>query len=335
MMSENESNSNLFSKKRRLSRFLAQEMLYDYVAGSLDEDREKAVKEFLEQDEELKREEQALRQAIKYCNQLSETQISEPLAKQIGTQFNLLPYIVDKLGWSNWPDLAKWAIQALGLSLAVAVGAMFLPWDRLGFESRPGETEIVVVEKDADNPVATVATPVPDSQNIEESEIQVAVNTKNLEVKQKIAEKIQEANSDAENEVVKSESEIQADEKTRIEAGKRLEAAKKQKEVKEPTGNPFVYRGNIRASKLDEATQDLVNTIKQLGGRKGGKVEIGWRKPNASYFHFIVNEEHLGQIRKAFGKYGEFELTKTPHRRMMPAGEIRFIIEVKDASVGQ
>ena len=36
-----------FSKKRELTRFLCQELLYDYVSGALDHDRKLAVEEFL------------------------------------------------------------------------------------------------------------------------------------------------------------------------------------------------------------------------------------------------------------------------------------------------
>tara|TARA_B100000749_G_scaffold280455_1_gene276602 strand:+ start:37208 stop:38221 length:1014 start_codon:yes stop_codon:yes gene_type:complete len=336
-MAGNREDQSLFARERKLSRFLVQEMLYDYVTDQLDKDRHAGIAEFLKNDEELQSEEKSIRQALEYCEELGRTEISEPLSDQIGTQFRLVPWLVDKLGWSQWPDLAKWSVEAFVLSGVVAIVAVFLPWDKLGFESSQSSPEIVLLEKEA---VEKPARPIVEEQNLSDvnrpasPDLIAAVESKNQQVREKIAQKIKEENVPKEVPQEKSEEEIAAENRAKAEAQIRLEASKnKERVVSKPKGNPFLYRGSIGAVNLDTITPQIANEIKNLGGKKGGKVEIGWRKPNASYFHFIVNEEHLGDIKKIFGQHGELQIKKTPHRRVMPSGKIRFIIELKDNDV--
>ena len=329
-MNKEEDSAPLFSKKRKLSRFLAQEMLYDFVSDALDEERKKSVQDFLDRDEDLRTEEEHIRQAMVYCQSLSGVQISEPLSQQIGSRTQLWQIVVERLGWSNWPDPTKWLIEALGLSVLVAGVALFLPWEKLGFDSSAPDTQVVLLEKEKEND-KVIATKSPPEDSTAEGKMAKAVKNKNAKVKTEIAKKIKEQKIAT---LSTSNRKQAKDSFAKQKAVEQNMAQKKKKVVKAAaSGNAFLYRGKVVASDLDVATTALIEKLNSLGATKGGKVEIGWRKPNASYFHFVMGEEYFSDVKNAFSEHGKFVIDKTPHRRVMPAGKIRFIIEVKGATI--
>jgi hypothetical protein len=91
----------------------------------------------------------------------------------------------------------------------------------------------------------------------------------------------------------------------------------------------FVYRAWLQTADVDEITPKLKAKIEELGGEKAGEHELGWKRGNSTYFHFAVpgkSEQDLTDQLKAFGRV---RISKDPHPRVMPDGQIRFILWVE------
>jgi hypothetical protein len=104
-----------------------------------------------------------------------------------------------------------------------------------------------------------------------------------------------------------------------------------------PKGEPqgFLYRSYIKLSNIDASTAKIREKIIQLGGRKAGSVELGWRKGKGSYFHFTMPEKNYDQLVQMIEEYAGkgVKIQKDKHDRVMPDGVIRFIIEAEPNQV--
>lgn len=70
-------------KTRQLTRFMAQEMLYDYVSGALDRARHEAVEEYIPTCRETMRELERLRRGVDYARGLAQIQVPEKILRSI------------------------------------------------------------------------------------------------------------------------------------------------------------------------------------------------------------------------------------------------------------
>ena len=221
-----------------------------------------------------------------YCKKLSETQVSLPLAERMGARYEAKNWIRDLMGWERWPTVAKTAIEGLLVSVVVAGIAVFLPWDKLGIFSSSTEPAEVATRGAMDG----------QSPETKENSFVAAVEEKNKEVKDKLRDLERQAESSSPVSEPIDPKAIEAEKQKQQEIAERFESKKKDVVKPQKSGNAFLYRGVMRASDLDVITPQLVTKIKSLGGKKGGKVEIGWRKPNASYFHFTMPEQHYQEV---------------------------------------
>ena len=110
-------------KSRVLSKFLCQEMLYDYVTDNLDEGRKKSVADFIKENPDMKSEEEALRKSLEYCESLSKTNVSEPLVQELIEAKSRMNTFVNKVHWSSWSDQVKWGAEAFLVSMFVVTSA--------------------------------------------------------------------------------------------------------------------------------------------------------------------------------------------------------------------
>ena len=106
------------------------------------------------------------------------------------------------------------------------------------------------------------------------------------------------------------------------------------KEVAAATGKKaartqgFVYRAFMNLDKVDTVSLEIAQLIRDLGGEKAGEVPLGWHKGTGSYFHFTLPESNNEQLMQKLRAYGPVRISKDPHPRVMPEGQIRFILWV-------
>lgn len=91
-----------------------------------------------------------------------------------------------------------------------------------------------------------------------------------------------------------------------------------------------LYRGTIVVTDLDQVSDLFTDKIVNLGGKKAGEVQLGWRKNNqTSYYHFLISNSNLADIKSFLEKFGELNFKFEDHPRQVPDGVVRIIVEIK------
>lgn len=92
----------------------------------------------------------------------------------------------------------------------------------------------------------------------------------------------------------------------------------------------FVYRMAMSVKGIDAVTPKVIEKIMELGGQKAGQVQLGWKKPGGSYFHFTMPEAGFTPLMTHLRSFAQVRHSKDPHKRVMPAGTIRIILWVEE-----
>ena len=300
------------SKKRKLSRFLCQEMLYDYIMDNLDPDRREAVREYLTTDEQMREALENLREGLSLTHKLKDVSASVPVIEQLMHAETPREKLTQKLSIKRWPNSAKLAVEAFVVSGVVALVISVIPWEKLQKLTAGGDHQSIEIAK-ADHPKGEQTPPPPPAP-----EPQPAAQAK--------AKPIETPPPAAPVVVAKTESKTT---KPTPQVEKDLDGDKDQ--LKSGKLKGFVYRAFMRIPSLDANTLKIADAIRSLGGEKAGEVELGWRRNASSYFHFSMPEKNYDQALRTLQTFGPVRIYKEPHRRVMPEGAIRIILWVEPA----
>lgn len=107
----------------------------------------------------------------------------------------------------------------------------------------------------------------------------------------------------------------------------------KQKAKKAAGLQGFVYRAYMNLKNLDVITPKIADEIRGMGGKKAGSVNLGWRRNGGSYYHFTLPEGQYANFEKAIQKYGTVKIVKDRHKRVMPKGQLRFLLWIEDQNL--
>ncbi len=92
-----------------------------------------------------------------------------------------------------------------------------------------------------------------------------------------------------------------------------------------------LYRGVLLVTDINEVTPKITQKIVDIGAKKAGDVELGWRKSEKlSYYHFTLPENNIEAAKEFLSQFGSLQIQFENHPRLMPAGVKRLIIEVKE-----
>ncbi len=92
-----------------------------------------------------------------------------------------------------------------------------------------------------------------------------------------------------------------------------------------------LYRGILVVTDLNEVSDKITQKLVDVGGKKAGEVELGWRKTEKlAYYHFTLPEDNIDTMKEFLSKFGSLQIEFENHPRLMPAGVKRLIIEVKE-----
>jgi hypothetical protein len=339
--------------KRKLTPFLCHEMLYDFATGQLDEDRKGAVEEFLKTDNEGQRLLEGIHEGLLYTGSLANTQISEAVKTHLQQSENVASLGRRYSTWKEWPETFRWSVLAIVVSTVVAGGVAVVPWNKISFhrskssdssdsvdvaqipkssaESAIAQNEVGALEEQgsgdegdsgaaesessgddvadhsdaasaaaaaaalAPKPVAPIAatTPAPTATP-------VAPN---------VPPKTQAAAAQAAEPGVESESESTSPHEAKAKG--------------------FVYRAFMNLANLDDVGPKITDAIRELGGEKAGEVELGWKRGTGRYYHFSLPEDNEKKVLERLQVYGPVRISKDPHPRVMPQGQVRFILWIE------
>lgn len=289
------------SKKsqREISPFFGHEMLYDYLCGNLDRERRSAVEDHVKFSRDAQLDLAKIQEGQLYAEKLSLTIVSQPIITQINTPTNYLTVLLQKSNFDKWPQGLKWGLEALVVVLAIVTVLTLTPWEKVMRTGIPtGSKEVILAEiSKEESPAAVEEKPEFVDEGVKEKEIPPA--QKQPETAQTVKAAVPVAEVKPEPESVSS--------------------------------GGFLYRGEIVVINVDAARMKITEKINELGGRKAGSVELGWKKtPTSSYYHFTIPEAKYQDLVAFLSTYGKTKLIKEKHPRLMPDGIVRLIITLDE-----
>lgn len=308
-------------KKRDLSEFLAKELLYDYVTGGLDDERRIAVEKSLRENEEVSKDLKALSEGSKYCENLRNTKLSEPLFSSLSEPPKTLRDHANS--WRKVRPPVRHSVEATVIALFIGVIVVFIPKKYRPWEA-DGNYAVVEVKRESSEPqqydittttLATVAaifsevdapvvSPVPYGpfKMVNATTPSVTVTT--------IGKPLVLATAPKETSTTVVPSQPRQAKATRGE----------------------LYRVYMISDKVNDLTPEFVAKITSLGGAKAGEVQLGWRRKQGSYFHFSLPESKYDELKGFLQTFGPVRIVKEAHPRIMPAGQIRLILWLEEIS---
>jgi len=303
-----------YSKKgqRKITQFIGQELIYDYVMNKLDIERTHAVEEYLKSSREGQLDIQKINNAMTYLESLSETVVSDFLTEEIKKPSTYLDILLRKTGFDEWPKIIKVSFEFLVVSVGVISVILVIPWHRIMEINFSKNREIVLLEVEKAKKQTRDEIPATESENSE-----FVYPDDDLKKKTTVPE-----NTNSKKESPPPQEQVKVVQN--IVAAKSVE----NKENKAEKKQGFLYRGEIYVANLPVTTQKFVDYITEIGGRKAGGVPIGWTKGNSTYFHFTMPESKFESLQVFLTEYGEIKLQKLQHDRVMPDDIVRVIITV-------
>ena len=298
-------------KKRQLSEFLGRELLYDYATGRLDAPTRVAVDECIRENEEIGYDLRALNEAIKYCDNLRNTKLSEPVISLLNEPAKTFGDHVKS--WQRMRPAVRHSIEATVISVLLGVVIVSIPqkfrlWDR---DSRYTVIEVARDHNGTEVEVASVTTttvsdvygpPTPAEYlrgGVPAAVVVVApltTSTVSAPV-QKQADVVEIAN----DKIVKS-------------------------------GKGEIFRVTLKSARVEELTPQFTEKILKLGGQKAGEVQLGWRRQQGSYFHFTLPQSNYDVLKKFLQSFGPVRIVREAHPRVMPEGQIRLILWLEESA---
>ena len=330
--------------RRELNEFFAREFFYDFITGDLDPIRMEAMNGLIKENPQVEADLKKFEEVVNYCEELSKTQLNEKIYHEIVATESMLSKILRYVRYDSVPYYLRWVVEGLGISLATAAIAMLIPWSQV-FELLPSVKMKPVVKPApkviAKNEMTPVETPreklVRDLVfNKFEGDIIYPVGFQYLRLSQRVV-----ANNQLESletQAFTSDFGYKPLKKFDLPEIKEVKVAKIEEKPKEETQSVLkghIHRAFMELSELSTVTPALVEQIEGLGGEKAGRVRLGWKKPTGSYFHFKMPEKNYENLLESLRSFGPVRIYKDPHWRVMPEGQIRIILMVRDADLNK
>lgn len=339
---------------RLISRFHAEEMLYEYVQGTLDPIRAEGVKNIIDHDPKLKLEMEAIRRALAYCDTLSRIEFTPARIDEIRTETSAMDQFLKRTRIHEWPGGIRVGLESLFVISLVFFFAMMVPWNTLisVLQENQGTVVLSEVTKESnpekigsDLPMLAQKTTAPLPEN--QQAATAAMANDKFEDEGVPQEEIAQSQKQLESltEVLKEQKMDPGPLKT---VQPPAPAVEKKAEVniapgtsREPAQAPSVSahkgwlnKGRLTLTNVQAVTPKIVELVTSLGGRKAGQVNLGWAKGTGSYFHFTIPEAKYVELENALKNYGKLSLVREAHVRVMPEGIVRVIIDVEEAAPG-
>ncbi len=339
------------TEKRKLTPFLAHEMLYDYATGQLDGDRHAAIEAFIKDDRESQNLLEAIRRGIAYTQSLRSIEIKDSTLDELDLSENIVSLSKRLARWSEWPDSLRWSIIALAVSLCTAAVVVAIPWKTISlFKTGPSfdssSIEIARVEpRKAGGEDLNLASNAPEESKENETGPLEGSGDEEFSDDTPIIPAAASAGKVAKPlpnllpnllpnpPVVALKPSVPAPVPkpvTPVAAIARVpEPVSGAVSSKSKSSRGFVYRAFMTLADLENVAPKITQQIKELGAEKAGEVELGWTRGSGRYYHFSIPETNEQKLLESLRVYGPVRISKDPHPRVMPEGQLRFILWIE------
>lgn len=345
------------SERRKLTPFLAHEMLFDFATDQLDPDRHRAVEDFVSQDKESQQLLEAIRHGIFYADSLKAIEIKEEIVQELNHAENLRSLMHRALRWSEWPDSLRWSIIALFISACTAGIVVIVPWTTVPLftttlSGRSSSVEIARVDtKRKGGDEAGTSSSMTQEDLAQNDHVAPQESSGDEE----FADEASGANVAKPTPVVIAHQTPIAPKPTLAPVATPMAVAAAQMTAPKPPTQPppattaasavpataaasskssrsFVYRAFMTLGDLENVAPKITQQIKELGAEKAGEVELGWRRGTGRYYHFSMPDANEQKLLETLRAYGPVRISKDPHPRVMPEGQVRFILWIESGS---
>lgn len=323
-------------RHRKMTTFLCKELLYEYQRNLLDSERKEAVEDFLKSDEECQRALKKIQSALRYAEKLRETSIRPDILQHLKEVESAVSIGRKYTSWKQWPETVRWSIVALTISISVAAVVAIVPWQRL--PKLPISKKSNVLEL-ADLSRASGISDSDEAMFIEDESVfvendhgsgdeemdaegladEVRIPVAALGSTPSVAEKPKGVSASAPPETTAGST---RDANTGANVDTNTDAT-------DARLKGFVYRAFMNLANLEDVGDKITAHIVDLGGTKAGEVELGWKRGEGRYYHFALPSESEEQLLESLRAYGPVRISKDPHGRVMPQGQVRFILWVE------
>lgn len=310
---------------------MAHGLLWEYLRGQLDSDRQELVRRELTQSVELQSQQALIREGLEILGRLSNVSVPSQLQTEIARHAGWLDFVLRKIGFEKWPTGVRYGLEALVVSAGVVSISLVIPWQRV-MDFRWQSSGPVLLAEVSRGP----GFGSPDAKDTsDEAPGEVVVASSNQLSDSATAGTQPEKNESAVNRPSAASLPKPKDSGARVNAApasSRFATSSKSTsslQAKPGAVEGVLFRGNLSAGNLDEATGSLVQFISERGGAKAGDVPLGWRRGAGSYFHFTLAEEHLQEFSSKASGLGTFRMQRERHERVMPQGTVRVIVTVE------
>jgi hypothetical protein len=330
--------------RRKLTPFLCQEMLYEYAIDRLDPERRQAVEEFLATDKECRDILEGIRAALEFSGRLSTIRVSATVSENLKDSENLVSLGRRYSSWKEWPESLRWSVMAIAISSVVAGTVALIPWQMIpGFRDQRPKEYIEIAQIPNSNSQLVAVEEAPDFEGAEASEGSGDEFIDDGKLPPPAAGKIAKSSEDRGDgqsgapvpALVMKDKKGAADiQKPVSEAAAAAEASEESASSRKDQGKAkgFVFRAFMTLRDLEVLGPKITTNIQEFGGQKAGEVELGWKRGSGRYYHFSLPEANESGLLEKLRAYGPVRISKDPHPRVMPAGQVRFILWVESAN---
>lgn len=337
------------SEKRKLTPFLAHEMLFDYVTDHLDPGRRQAIDDFIKDDRESQNLLEAIRRGISYSESLKKIELSAASYEELEQAESFITLSRRLARWSQWPDSLRWSLIALMISVGTAGIVVLIPWNllpmlRSGPKFEPGTVEIARVDG-RKLPDGTVAIAANDDET-DDQQTGPMEGSGDEEFAEESSGGVPTTSAAVPSAVIPSPKLPTPTPVTSTTANAPVSTSAPTPKPVAPTAAPpvavlppvassakasrgYVYRAFMTLADLENVAPKITQQLKELGAEKAGEVELGWRRGSGRYYHFSMPENNEQRLLETLRGYGPVRISKDPHPRVMPEGQVRFILWVE------
>lgn len=349
-------------KQKKLTRFLCQELMYEYVRGALDEKRARQMDEYIAGCRDSQRELERLKRGLEYTARAAQTRVSPALREAL---LNFEPHWQKQLrAWTLWSSQRGWRfLPYIFVLLTIGTGLwVFKPWqptvrdDMILAEQLKAEPDMVAPSTVPQ--ISPTETPEQKAADAGKASPEMpAVAAEQPSVPPIAAVKVDTRLAQQDHAAAAGPLDLNLAKSASVTAPVMPTAtatamaptppvptvvAPKAKVVSEDssddrtpvpaTARGFIMRGDVGVADFSNSWPAIRDKILALGGKVAGNVELGWlRRPDQSYFHFSLPESNFSELELFLGTFGPVRFVKERNPRVMPEGQIRIILTVKDA----
>ena len=279
-------------ENRELSPFICRELLYDYLMDNLDEQRKSAVKKHLASNDRTQDELEELQSALKCCEELSGIQLSQAQLEEIISRRNSWTYFLRWVSPRCWSPVFLFSVEALLVSAVAFIVTMWIPWDQFFFFKNKESIELVQVKRK-----------VPVSHSHQGGYTQE---------KHQTMESLQTVLSSP---LRKMASDMEVRALFPVGVGRHLQGIS-------------LFKATVRLTNVEAMVPLIIQKVRELGGVRE-EVDLGGGKKEGRYFQFKMPEASYESFVSFLKDFGPVQMHRESGGRVMPEGEICFILWVK------